>query len=673
MSKVRDFYVKKLKKRIKPVSRYCLLNLFILALVLNFVVEIFSRSSLTDSIIFTFTKPHLFLYGVLIIMLTLSPGLLLRRRYFWYLLFSILWLAGGITNCVILHLRVTPFTFTDIILVGDALRIWNLYLTKVQMFFIIIGVLLLIALIVACFFVMPKYNGVLRRLKNLGYCSAIFVVVYIVTYIYINTGIVKLSFANIAKAYKSYGFTYCFSGSLVNRGVRKPKGYSSKIINEIKAGFFDDDKNKKENSDIAVNSMLKPNVIFVQLESFFDPKRLETLEITEDPIPNFRYYYERFPHGYLSVPSFGAGTANTEVEIIIGMNMDDFGTGEYPYKTVFNRMTCESAAFAFKNLGYVSHAIHNNTAAFYSRNVVFANIGFDTFTTIEMMSGYEKTVTGWAKDDCLVDVINDALDSTPGSDYIYTISVQGHGQYPADYDPKLMPIDIKGFADSANTQSFRYYCNQIKEMDDFVKKLVDTVNARDEKSIIVFYGDHLPTFNLDDEDLSGGSIYQTQYVVWNNLGIVALNEDLEAYQLTAYVMNLAKIHEGTLFKYHQSSADSPDYLENLKQLEYDMIGGKRYVYDGESLFEATDIEYGIKKPKIKSVAVENYDVLVTGRRFNEFCIVSINGEECMTQYVSPQVLKVNARLLNDGDKIQVKVRNGKTLFYETEEVTYVQD
>ena len=33
------------------------------------------------------------------------------------------------------------------------------------------------------------------------------------------------------------------------------------------------------------------------------------------------------------MPSVGAGTANTEFEVLTGMSMRFFGPGEYPYKT----------------------------------------------------------------------------------------------------------------------------------------------------------------------------------------------------------------------------------------------------------------------------------------------------------------------------------------------------
>ena len=51
----------------------------------------------------------------------------------------------------------------------------------------------------------------------------------------------------------------------------------------------------------------------VQLESFFDPELVNFLSFSQDPVPNFRYLMENYSSGYLTVPSVGAGTANTEL------------------------------------------------------------------------------------------------------------------------------------------------------------------------------------------------------------------------------------------------------------------------------------------------------------------------------------------------------------------------
>lgn len=140
------------------------------------------------------------------------------------------------------------------------------------------------------------------------------------------------------------------------------------------------------------------------------------------------------------------------------------------------------------------------------------------------------TPMGWAKDYFLTDEIVAALDSTEGQDYIYTISVQGHGSYPTegDYD---YPITVSGLDDQAKTNQYQYYVWQINEMDKFIQKLVETLSKRDEDTILVMYGDHLPSLGITESELVNGDVYQTQYVIWSNFKTKYEDEDIEAYQL----------------------------------------------------------------------------------------------------------------------------------------------
>ena len=80
---------------------------------------------------------------------------------------------------------------------------------------------------------------------------------------------------------------------------------------------------------------------------------------------------KEYSSGYYKVPSVGAGTANTEFETITGMSLHYFGPGEYPYKSILKETTCESVPYVLKNLGYSTHAVHNNEANFYGRRSVF--------------------------------------------------------------------------------------------------------------------------------------------------------------------------------------------------------------------------------------------------------------------------------------------------------------
>lgn len=110
---------------------------------------------------------------------------------------------------------------------------------------------------------------------------------------------------------------------------------------------------------------------------------------------------KEYSSGYYKVPSVGAGTANTEFETITGMSLHYFGPGEYPYKSILKETTCESVPYVLKNLGYSTHAVHNNEANFYGRRSVFPNLGFDTFTSEEYMADENlQNPLGWVKTVC---------------------------------------------------------------------------------------------------------------------------------------------------------------------------------------------------------------------------------------------------------------------------------
>ena len=100
---------------------------------------------------------------------------------------------------------------------------------------------------------------------------------------------------------------------------------------------------------------------------------------------------------------------------------------------------------ALQSAGYSTHAIHNNNATFYSRDRVYANFGFETFTSLEYMHDVERNPLGWAKDSVLTEEILKALCSTEGRDLVFTVSVQPHGKYPTEPDVyKRQPFSRHG-------------------------------------------------------------------------------------------------------------------------------------------------------------------------------------------------------------------------------------
>ena len=77
----------------------------------------------------------------------------------------------------------------------------------------------------------------------------------------------------------------------------------------------------------------------------------------------------------------------------------------------------------------------------------------------------------------------------------------------------------RGAATEAQNNQWEYYCNEIHEMDNFVKELTDALADYPEDVILVMYGDHLPTMGLTVEDLKNKYLFQTEYVMWDNFGM----------------------------------------------------------------------------------------------------------------------------------------------------------
>lgn len=605
--------------------------LVLAALAVNVIIEFASRKSLPALAGYLFGNPLVFLVNTLLVLAPFLPVFFVRRKFFAAAVAAFLWIGAGGANGVLLMFRTTPFTATDLKLVKYAAALLTAYLTWTQ---ILMGAAVLVAALAVCVLVWKRAPADLQPV-NLTQSACVAAVALAVIWGSLNlammSGLVAVHFGNIGQAYEAYGFPYCFANSLFNTGIDRPDEYGREVVAEVEAEAL------KPEKLYSLENNKTPNVIMVQLESFFDPTLWQKNPVDKDPIPFFRYLVRDFPSGYLSVPSVGAGTANTEFECITGMNLDFFGPGEYPYKTVLQKTSCESMAFTMRGLGYRAHAIHNNEATFYDRHKVFAQLGFETFTPIEYMYRIERNPTGWCRDEMLVDEVLKALDSTVGQDFIYTISVQGHGKYP----------------------SFEYYCEQIHDMDRFVKKLVYRLAHRREPTVLVLYGDHLPSFEWSQEEMKNRSLYQTQYVVWNNMGLPDVKLDLEAYQLTAHLLNLLNIHEGTMPRFHQhymkkSIMEQEDYLEAMELLEYDILYGGQEVYGGESPFTATKMEMGTVPIIQKESSCQEGRILVYGENFNEYSVICLDGKPVDTVFVGQDCLTGDGDGWEEGKKITVQ-------------------
>ncbi len=658
-------------RRMQPVykwmNRLSLPLHFLLACVINFLIEVVSRLSLFEAWDYMVGTPMVFLYNAFLIFATFSIVYLVRRRTFVRILLSVFWLFLGTCNGYLLTKRVTPFNAQDLKVLSDALELTNNYFNTFELVMIIIGVVALILWIVSMWRRGGQFTGKMHRVIALGGVAASFALCIVLTDMAVDRRVISNYFGNIAFAYEDYGFPYCFSASLFNTGINEPSGYSE----EMMAKISNDGEITKNETGRSEDEL--PNIIFVQLESFFDPTEVEWLRFSEDPIPNLRKLFSEYSTGYFKVPSVGAGTANTEFEVLTGMSMRFFGPGEYPYKTYAKTNVLESAATALTSLGYGAEALHNNGGNFYSRAQVFNNMGFDHYTSKEFMNILQTTPKGWATDDILVPNIMESMDTTEGQDFVFTISVQGHGDYPTEPTLENPEIIVSGVEDEGKRNAWEYYVNEVHEMDKFVGQLIEAVESRDEPSVIVFYGDHLPTMDLEAKDLKSRYLYNTNYVIWDNIGLEKKDSNLAAYQIMADVFERLDIHSGTVFNYHQQRRQSKDYLADLELLQYDIMYGEQYVYEesGAPITEGHMV-MGVKDAHITDlVAQSDGTYSVYGDNFTKQSKVYINGEKQTTKFLNNTRLDLRESELSDGDTVMVaQVGSSNTIFRTSKTYEY---
>ncbi len=638
----------------------------LLPIVLVYIYECLGYKSLTGGFEFLIKHPWAYLCNVLIISTSFTFALLFKKQMCVILAICLVWTFCAFGNFVLLCNRVTPLTGNDLALVTDLFGIVAKYLTMAQTVLLVLVIIAAIIGIIVMFIKMPAGRKKLPYRKSILSIVVMILLTFGVFQVSWAVGGVETQFHELSQSYKKNGFLYCFLNSLVDVGVSKPDDYSPAIIETLMQPHEStEDHAQTEKPKDVVEEGSAPNVVIVQLESFFDVNRLKNVTFSENPLPNFTKLMETCGSGYFNVPVIGAGTVNTEFEVLTGMNIDDFGAGEYPYKTILKKTTCETLAYNLAQNGYKAHALHNHVGSFYSRNKIYCNMGFDTFTSLEYMWPQEYTPMNWAKDVVLTDEIKKALQSTESSDFVYAVSVQGHGSYPSDPEmnyERHVTVSSDVIEDEAYLNQISYYVNQLYEMDQFIGELVEMLNESGEDTVLVMYGDHLPSLNLDQESLTDGTIYQTEYFIWDNMGLEFEDEEMEAYEINSKILRAMGIKDGVINAYHQKyqkqladgKITEEEYRSGLKELEYDILYGERLCYNGVNPYEPTEIQMGIDPIAVTNVeATVNGGIRIEGMNFTRYSKVYVNGDACQTWYYDSSTLEVEDIMLEPGDEVVV--------------------
>lgn len=639
---------------------YWFLSFFILSL----SIEIIHQFSIIKAFTHILGNPDMFFLNLATVMAIGMFVFICKKRNFAFALYSAFW----VILAYISYLKYTnvnePVLLLDVFQLNEALPAAMKILDPIDFILILV---ILVVLIVVVRLLSKKSKKVPFKMTNLLVILALYLVLPAPIIGAGNVGVIKTRERLLKNIFFHDGFVYSFINYSFKSGVTVPKGYNEDTIAELIKTIEERGKLTGELPDIQ-------NLIVIQLESFADPYLFPESTYERDPIPFLHSLEEKYSTGSIDVPVFGGQTVKSEFEFITGLNLNLLPYGYSPYVQHIDKNMIDSFARYMKDIGYTPTAIHNYQGEFFSRHLVYGNLGFRRFIPYEMMPNVKKRPGFiWANDSVLKENIAQVLDSTEGKDFVFTVSVQLHSKYLViDESEYPMEFDVKG--DKELKSRIAYYVGQLEQFDAAIKSIVEYLEDRGEPTFLLLYADHLPSLFYDYDELSEDDKFTTKFFTWNNLGLEKEEDKhMELFYLSTYMCDMLGFEGNIVNKFHRAYKDEPDYLEKYELLQYHLMETDA----NDPKYKNNEYEIGGLNPfGINSIEFDDKENVITvkGEGFTDDTYLCINSKVYEAEYIDTNTLIVTnyTKTLSSKDAITVQVIGEKygDMFKESEPYVY---
>lgn len=474
-------------------------------------------------------------------------------------------LAFGLTNHYVMAFRSTPFVPWDLLSARTAASVAQNYdFTPTPRMIVVTVLFVLLMVAVRILRKVPRIKLPIRLgsavLCGLALC------------LFVNT-LQQETFQNkhylypflFTPAYmtKVNGMAVTFAMDLAYVAVDKPEGYSAEEAQKTLEQygntdnvFADDEENTNDSKNRGEDANNKdlPNIIVIMDEAFSDLSVVGDLETNEDYMPFMHKMQQGADNtitGYAQVSVCGGNTANSEFEFLTGNTMSFLPSGSIPYQQYITKDTPSLASY-LASLGYETYAQHPYYASGWNREKVYPLIGFEHLNFIYDYAN-KTYVRKYVSDDAdmqhIIDTYENKEDGKPA--FIFNVTMQNHGGYTDAFSDLSEDVHATNY----NSEVLDRYLSLIRLTDQSLEKLVDYFSNVDEKTVIVFFGDHQPSDTVaaqvqDSMLLPGESVpdeqlrkrYLVPYLVWANYDIDgATQQNTSLNYLSAQVLKAAGV------------------------------------------------------------------------------------------------------------------------------------
>jgi phosphoglycerol transferase MdoB-like AlkP superfamily enzyme len=293
--------------------------------------------------------------------------------------------------------------------------------------------------------------------------------------------------------YDNNGFVFGMLCNLQSSVMKKPEPYDEKTVLEAAEKYVREAEkiNKTRNE----KNSIKPNIIFIMNEAFWDPTRFTYLKFSEDPMKNLRKVMKEQSSGWLLSPIFGGNTANAEFEALTGLSMYNVAIGAIPYQQAMERKEfIPSLVSILEKENYDTLAIHPYKGMFYKRDRAYSTLGINEFLDDSKMKYTEALLEGTSiSDQSATNEVIERLKESTKPTFIHLVTMQNHFPfYAGKYGENS--IAVTGLSQES-TPEMESYAEAIKQSAIATKNLIDYLEKDGKPTLVVFFGDHLPSLS----------------------------------------------------------------------------------------------------------------------------------------------------------------------------------
>lgn len=561
------------------------------------------------------------------------------------------WCIISFISSINSYFKGSPLIFEDLFLIREASDIASKYINKT----VIINLILMIIVVILVILILRKsFKNISIKLFNFKnkFLNLLCYVVFLISFINITNRLFiwgksityTVSDFNLIDTYNKNGFLYSFykSTDLFLSSVVDSTYDVNKVL-EIKERL----KNIPKSTSIP-----NENIIVIQLESLFDPTKLNGVNLSSDPLKNFHALSKENKSGEIIVPVIGGGTIQTEFEILTGINIKNLYS-RMPYLNILNHNQVETIANIFREYGYSSTGFHNYFSTFYNRVKAYENMGFEKFVPLESISGREKNHNFWYKDTLLIDEIINTISQTENKDFIFGVTVEAHGPYNTYINGDItVKSDVLNEKERIELQN---YVNIIKNVDDFIVDLIYALNKTNENYTLIFYSDHLPSLGENqstfNKTLNKEDFFKTPYLIISSdksKKFTFDDKNLHSYELMGKILDELNLNKTIYHNFREIFKDH----ENFSEYENNLLLDIKYknVYDNNVFpYKVPTIKIGTSPQLITNIEIKDGCTYVIGDNFTPNSKIYVNRKPLESNYISKNSIEIKNYTPKDGD------------------------